>query len=345
MIFRGYSHSLSFVPRDRELILYLRALNVAGEYSEGYDTIHVSLPAPEPPQQPTVEAYFNALKIHPTPLNDPAVMGYFVYVTGDGIDEKLAVIAGGNINYPVPGGTTVTIQVSAYDILGEGGKSEPLQATTTHLDRADFPEWVKQPLDNIAEQWVTETDESGNIIGLVKVEDGARDGHIAILADAFSIATPEGRQQIFVFDTQDKKLYLAGDLAAEGLIRATEVQAEVIKALLLQAELGVFDEIHGLRIKADKITVGGDAPGLVSTKPANSHLWHFDHSLLSTQGLGPASGTARLIEGGIFGGATWVQSPLEYDTDVDTDYTVVVYKSTAKLADYADKTLAELAAM
>src|SRR5690606_9418806 len=191
MVFRGYAHSLSIIPRDRELILYLRALNVAGEYSDNYATLEVSLPAPPPPQQPEVEAFFSALKIRPVPLNLPSVMGYYVYVTGQDIDDKIAVIAGADLTYPAPSGTTVTIQVAAYDILGEGGKSEPLQATTTHLDRADFPEWVKQPLDNIAEQWVTETDESGNIIGLVKVADGARDGHIAILADVFSIATPE----------------------------------------------------------------------------------------------------------------------------------------------------------
>ena len=287
MIFRGYAHSLSFVPRDRELILYLRALNVAGEYSEGYDTIHVSLPAPEPPQQPTVEAYFNALKIHPTPLDNPAVMGYFVYVEGDGINDKVAVIAGGEINYPAPSGTTLTIQVSAYDILGEGGKSEPLQATTTALDEKDIPDWVKEPLENIEEKWVVETDAEGNIIGLVSVKDGEDKSHIAVLVDRFSIATPAGRKQVFAFDSQDQVFYVIGDIVAEGLIRATEVQAEVIKTLLLQAELGVFDEIHGLRIKADKITVGGGpAPIPLAIQPGDI-LFRFDGSLLSTQGLKP----------------------------------------------------------
>ncbi len=313
MIFRGYAHSFSFIPTEREMILYLRALNAIGEYSVGYDTLNVSLPAPDPPDQPTVEPYFNALKIHPTPLNNPAVMGYFVYVIGDGIDEKLAVIAGGHINYPAPSGTTVTIQISAYDIIGEGGKSEPLQATTTHLDRADFPEWVKQPLDNIAEQWVTETDESGNIIGLVKVEDGARDGHIAILADAFSIATPEGRQQIFVFDTQDKKLYLVGDLVAEGLIRATEVQAEVAKALLLQAELAYLDEANVLHLRADKITVGGSASpssGIPLPKPAGAHVWHYDRHMSSTDGIDPTSVSGAVIvgDGGVAGGSLKLES-------------------------------------
>lgn len=347
MIFRGYTHSLSFVPRDRELILYLRALNIAGEYSEGYDTLNVSLPAPDPPDQPAVEPYFSALKVHPTPLNDPAVMGYFVYVEGDGISDKVAVIAGGEINYPAPSGTTLTIQVSAYDILGEGGKSEPLQATTTALDEMDIPDWVKEPLENIEEKWVIDTDAEGNISGLVKVNDPDFDGsHVAVLVDRFSIATPAGRKQVFAFDSQDQVFYVIGDIIAEGLIRATEVQAEVIKALLLQAELGVFDEIHGLRIKADKITVGGDAPGLVSTKPANSHLWHFDNSLQSTQGLSPVSGSATLVpDGGKFGGGVVVQSPLGYDTGVGNKHTVAVYRDAAKVSDYADMNLQAVANM
>ena len=347
MLYRGYGHSFDFIPTEREMILYLRALNAIGEYSVGYDTLNVSLPAPDPPDQPTVEPYFSALKIHPTPLDNPAVMGYFVYVIGDGIDEKLAVIAGGNINYPAPSGTTVTIQISAYDIIGEGGKSEPLQATTTALDEMDIPDWVKEPLENIEEKWVIDTDAEGNISGLVKVNDPDFDGsHVAFLVDRFSIATPAGRKQVFAFDSQDQVFYVIGDIIAEGLIRATEVQAEVIKTLLLQAELGVFDEIHGLRIKADKITVGGGAPGLVTAKPSNSHLWHFDNSLQSTQGLKPSQGSATLVpDAGKFGGGVVVQSSLRYDTDVGPKHTVACYKETVTWQDYANMTWSQLDAM
>ena len=97
----------------------------------------------------------------------------------------MAVIAGGEINYPAPSGTTLTIQVSAYDVIGEGDKSEPLQATTTHLDRIDFPDWVKEPIDNIAQEWVIETDEEATSSAWLKSKMERRKGHIAILADAF----------------------------------------------------------------------------------------------------------------------------------------------------------------
>ena len=57
-------------------------------------------------------------------------------------------------------------------------------------------------------------------------------------------------------DTQTQKIYVIGDLIAEGLIRATEVQAEVAKALLMQAELAVVDEADILKIDAQRIYVG-----------------------------------------------------------------------------------------
>jgi len=103
------------------------------------------LPAPQAPDQPTVEAFFTALKIKPTPLSSPAVRGYYIYIAGDSIQDKVPVIAGGTLTYPLPSGTTVTIQVSAYDILGEGGKSEPLQATTTYLSEMDIPDDIVGP--------------------------------------------------------------------------------------------------------------------------------------------------------------------------------------------------------
>jgi len=116
--------------------------------------------------------------------------------------------------------------------------------------------------------------------------------------------------------------------------------------LLMQAELGVFDEIHGLRIRADKITVGGGAPGLVTAKPSNSHLWHFDNSLQSTQGLAPVSGSATLVpDGGKFGGGVVVDDGLAYQTEVEEKYTVAVYKPTATWEDYANMTWSQLDAM
>src|SRR5690606_28384969 len=104
---------------------------------------------------------------------------------------------------------------------------------------------------------------------------------------------------------------------------------------------------HGLRIRADKITVGGGAPGLVTAKPSNSHLWHFDNSLQSTQGLAPVSGSATLVpDGGKFGGGVVVDDELAYQTEVEEKYTVAVYTpAPATWEDYANMTWSQLDAM
>lgn len=350
MLFRGYAYNHAFLPVAREMILYLRAVNAVGEYSVGYATLNISIPEPPIPDPPLVYEFFRALQIHLNPTSAPAVRGYYVYLTeqieGGELDPiKILVRRGEPLTHDAPAGTTFKIEVTSFDIIGESLKSQAIYSTTRVLKKMEFPEWLTRPIENMTEHWVLDVDADGNVSGLVSVDDGDEKSHLVFLTDTFRIATPGGGKQVFAFDTEKGKLYVLGDIVAEGLIRATEMQADVAQHLLLAAGVAFLDDAHVLHLRAEKITVGGKHPGLVSTKPKNSHLWHFDHSLLSTQGLGPASGTARLIEGGIFGGATWVQSPLEYDTDVDTDYTVVVYKSKAKLADYADKTLAELAAM
>jgi len=183
------------------------------------------------------------------------------------------------------------------------------------------------------------------VTGMGVAIDEEGQSEVAVLADRFRIlGDVDGENQpVFGVDTQTGKVYVLGDLIAEGLIRATEVQAEVIKTLLLQAELGFFDELHGLRIRADKLTVGGSASGFVTAKPENAHLWHFDNSLQSTQGLAPASGSATLVpDAGKFGGGVVVQSSLRYDTGAGNKNTVVVYRGTAKLSDYVGMTLAEM---
>jgi len=59
--------------------------------------------------------------------------------------ERVPVIVGGEIAYPLANATTVTIQVSAYDILGEGPKSEVIEATSLQLMDIDIPDELIDP--------------------------------------------------------------------------------------------------------------------------------------------------------------------------------------------------------
>lgn len=313
-VYLGSALQYSFRPGQRHYTFYIKSINPAGKYSQGYDEIILEKPVPSIPNPPETMQFFSAVKIIPAPNHEQGILGHYAYVTIEGETDKVDIPIGSSHVYNAPSGTEMTIEMSAYDILGEGGKSAPLQATTAALVERDIPDWVKEPLENIEEQWVVETDAEGNIIGLVSVKDGEDKSHIAVLVDRFSIATPQGRKQIFVFDAQDQKLYLVGDLIAEGLIRATEVQAEVAKHLLLQAELAYLDEANVLHLRADKITVGGSASpssvGIPLPKPSGSHVWHYDKHLSSTDGIGPTSANGALIVGGrgIAGGSLKLES-------------------------------------
>jgi|LSQX01.1.fsa_nt_gb hypothetical protein len=145
-------------------------------------------------------------------------------------------------------------------------------------------------------------------IGMAVDEDGQSE--VAMLADRFRVLTSvDGEMKsVFAVDTETGKVYVLGDLIATGLIRATEVQAEVAKHLLLAAEVATVDHLGALKIEAGAITVGGSAPGIPLTKPEGAKLWHFDGSLVSTDGTAPESGAvATLRPDGRFGGAVAVE--------------------------------------
>lgn len=314
-VWHGTETTAVIAPQSRSETFYLRARDAGGRYSQISAVKTVTNATPSTPSQPTVQEFFSALWITINPVADNDIVSYNLYMTpvddgGDptGDTQVTTYLSAGRITYNASPGTRFRVEVAAADVLGEGSKSAPVYAETTDLDEITVPDWVREPIENISDKWIVDTDEDGNLIGLVRVEDGEQHSHIAVLADVFSIATPEGRRQIFVFDTADKKLYLMGDLIAEGLIRATEIQAELAKHLLLQAQLATIDEADVLWLRADKITVGGSAPGISLMKPEGARLWHFDGSLMSTDGTAPESGAvATLRPDGRFGGCVAVE--------------------------------------
>lgn len=272
IIYRGNGLSHRFASTKRNYTLYIKAISAAGLYSEQGTELNLSLPVPQSPQLPHIVPYFTALQIYPALLQHPAILGYYVYLTPEGESEadKRLVRAGEHLTYPALSGAQFTVQVSAFDVLGEGDKSAPMQAATTYIDENDIP---------------------------------------------------------------------------DELIKARHLESLAVTTKLLQAEIAYLDEANVWKLRADKITVGGGHPGLVSTKPANSHLWHFDNSLQSTQGLSPATGSATLMEAGQFGRGVLVGSALTYQTGAGPESTVAVYKDTATWQDYANQTWTELDAL
>ncbi len=138
LIWSGYSHSYSFVPTKRNQTLYVRAMSMLGDYSDDYDTLTIDIPTPSTPSLPSTESFFSAIKISFTPLNNPAILGYYIYVD----DEKFNLLAGQDLLYKADSGTQVSIRISAYDVIGEGLKSEAIVATTKFIGEADIPSGV-----------------------------------------------------------------------------------------------------------------------------------------------------------------------------------------------------------
>ena len=234
VIYRGSGLSHRFTPTQRNYTLHIKAINQAGLYSERATAICLSLPVPQAPSLPVVIPFFTALQVHVTPLNHPAILGYYTYLVQDGeqVPVKSLVRAGQHLTYSAPSGTAFAVQVSAFDILGEGPKSEPLHASTTYIDEDDIP---------------------------------------------------------------DKT------------IKARHMEALAVTSKLIQAGVAYLDEANVLHLRADKISVGapGIASGFTMPKPVGAHLWHFNKSLISSDGIIPESATGALIVdgGGIAGGA------------------------------------------
>lgn len=128
---------------------------------------------------------------------------------------------------------------------------------------------------------------------------------VPVLADRFMVVpTVDGEgQYAFLVDSDTGKVYIPGDLTVGGLLRATELQADLAKVLLLQAEVAFLDQANVLHLKADRISVGAGV-GFAQAKPPG-HLWHFDRHLSSTDGVAPTevAGASVVPDGGIAGGA------------------------------------------
>ncbi len=145
LVYRGSELEYHLTPTQRNYVFYIKAFDRHGNYSEQATSKSLSLPIPTTPSQPLVESFFNSIKISPIPLNNPAIKGYYVYVTEGTKTDKIPLLTGGVIAYALPVEATITIQVSAYDVLGEGAKCEPIQATTLPLQKTDIPDNIIDP--------------------------------------------------------------------------------------------------------------------------------------------------------------------------------------------------------
>jgi len=148
ILFRGYDHQAVIMPWDRQMTLYMRSLNSAGEYSDNYATLDVDLQAPPAPNPVTVEPYFSALKIIVNPVSADGIIGYDLLITNTdtGDTETVPLLGAGTHTYPVESGIVYVIRARAKDILGYGAESSPVQAESLQLSSRDIPQDIKPPV-------------------------------------------------------------------------------------------------------------------------------------------------------------------------------------------------------
>ena len=185
LIYRGDGLSCTIDnPQQRTYTFYIKSLDRSGNYSSTANSITVSNPAPSTPPQPIVTEFFQALWIEIQPASDDDIEGYRVYITNKSTlnTEIIDVSTPQRITYKADPGTSFDIEVSAYDALGEGGKSNPVTATTAFVGDIDIPDELiqesklAQDLQSKIDTAKTNSDNYANqIIAYPTEEDAALD--------------------------------------------------------------------------------------------------------------------------------------------------------------------------
>jgi hypothetical protein len=301
-------------------------------------------------------AFFEALWIQPLPVTQPSIIGHRIRAQNLATNETVYLETGlhNHAIFYAETGEEIQLEIASVDAVGAGPYSTPIVVSVNSLQSRDIPEDLieESPLiKNLGERL---TDAEGNLLDqgaqietlsdeiTLKVQRRTSDGkyvvtgigaaigedgqsEIGILADIFRMhTTVDGESQaIFVVDGPSGKMYLLGDLIADGSILANHIEADAIKTLLVNAGVAFIDHANILRVKAESIVVGqGYTSGIVATKPPG-HLWHFDRHLSSTDGVAPtqATGTSIVPEQGIAGGALEVASggAVRYDLPAAMD--------------------------
>lgn len=147
LIFRGMdiSHTIEDVEH-RSYTFYIKAFDRSGNYSEEHSQITLERPTPDTPNAPEITEFFNVIWLQIEALPDSGIKGYYLYITasdgegnplGGASTEKRRVTAGRVIHQASPG-SSFLFEVSAYDVLGDGDKSQAVEGMTKQVETEDL---------------------------------------------------------------------------------------------------------------------------------------------------------------------------------------------------------------
>jgi hypothetical protein len=311
-VWHGTETTAVITPVSRSETFYLKARDAGGRYSQTAAVKTITNNTPTTPDSPTVGEFFSALWITINPVPDNDIVAYTLYMTpvdesGDptGDTQVTTYLNAGRVTYNASPGTRFRVEVAAADVLGEGSKSTPVYARTRKIEGvAEFAQGLTPP--RIVDELPTLPDSD------------YPEGCLVVLTTDHVLYRCTGTTWDASVDVDLIAGQIQAGMIAAGAIGADEIAAgEIladhfaagsIEAYVAAVQEAFIDSAHIIEIEADKIKVGGGSPGISLTKPAGAHLWHFDGSLMSTDGISPESGAvATLRPNGRFGGAVAVE--------------------------------------
>jgi len=282
---------------QRAYTFYIKALDRSGNYSEEHSEITVTNSAPPAPQTPKISEFFESIWIEIYSVADEDLKGYKLYITeSDGQGNQLEdtepqvipLATPQKITYPADSGKSFLIECSAYDSLGEGAKSAPIEATTQSIT---IPEEILEQsqlikdLQEVSEQnglSITELENEYTVkiqedingekhvtgFGLAS-EDG--ESEFAISADKFRIfgTSETGSIPIFAVDSEDRKVYILGDLIAE----------KTIKTKIANIQEAFIDSAQIIEVNSDKIKVGGNSTLTDKLLSINTSMYELESNI------------------------------------------------------------------
>lgn len=149
LVYRGKeTHYTIQNPTQRSYTLYIKAFSWSKKYSTNATPLTIENTIPIAPPQPTITEFFGSLWIEVAPNGEIDIEKYNVYITPSdgagnptGTTEKIVLATAPNkITYEASPGQSFLIEIAAEDVLSEGLKSAPAEATTKHVEAPDIPD-------------------------------------------------------------------------------------------------------------------------------------------------------------------------------------------------------------
>lgn len=286
LLYKGVNNTFRIKsPTTRLYNFHLKSIDKSELYSIEHSSITMRNSYPKTPKPPIVTSFFGKLwidvqdeTVDNLSLGDD-IKGYKLHVTpsdgsGNATDdtEIIDLATPSKITYSANVGQFFLIEVSAYDILGEGGKSSPIEVATSKINSlTDFADSIR-PIEIVDALPVLPDSKypKGVMVYLttedkIYTSDGSQWNSIQTEIGAGEITETHIANGAITTDKILANAVTAGKIQA-GAIGADEISANAITSTHVGANeiitdmaninQAVVDNLQAIEITAEMITVG-----------------------------------------------------------------------------------------